>query len=132
MAFVEEYSTLGLFNQKRKKEILEAFDNMMNYSKLIVAKAILDRIGSDFYQKDEKLVDKAIDAEQQRLEHHQSSLKNVALTAFKKRKEIQNQIGLCKASLKELNRIKELIPQRVNQLKEVFEETEKRLSVLSI
>ena len=90
------------------------------------------RIGFDFYEKDEQLIDKAIESEQQRLEQQQSMLKRTALTAFKKRKDTHNAIRLHNNNLNALNKTKNKMQERIKQIKEVFEELEKRLSATPI
>ncbi len=131
-SLAEEYSMLGLFTPNKKRELFETFDRLLKYSKLIVSKAIVRRIGFDFYEKDEQLIDKAIESEQQRLEQQQSMLKRTALTAFKKRKDTHNAIRHHNNNLNALNKTKNKMQERIKQIKEVFEELEKRLSATPI
>lgn len=124
----EEFSCLGIFAFKRKKEILETIKNIYYYAYLVVGKACIDRVGKNYYQEALNENDAAFQKKEKEVEQATTALQKVDFTAFKKRQELKFQLKLCNESLNSLKDFKESAPKQISKIALVFEELDRKLA----
>lgn len=123
----QEYSYLGIFDGKRKKEIINQLGTITEYTRLVIAKACVDRF-ENYHQDYVTTLNNCISIVTNKINDLNDELQKVAMTAFKKKKEINNEMKDLKAILKKLNRINIKVSEKIEVIDSVFKELNEQLA----
>lgn len=125
----DEYSHLGLFDGKRKKEIMKEIESFYEYSILVLGKACVDRY-KNFHQIDEKDLEECINICIKQISELENELKNmtsITLNKKEKKKRIKTKLPNWKQALQNFNKIKIIMNERIKKLYLFIDELDERI-----
>lgn len=122
----DEYKRLGIFSGKRKKEIIQTVNNMFEYAYLVVGQASYDR-NKTVCDKDMKLLNELIEFANKNINELDEDLKGIAITAFEMRKKYKEPRKEWSKFLSELEKVKNILPQKKELLISTLAGLDKRI-----